>query len=149
MAVLNAPGSWHDAHVVRLIYDTLKSDVPNGYFLVVDTAFPRGTASIARKIQALIIGGEYIPADTVEQCKAMQVNRQLLCYRQTAKWGMHMLQGSFGRLQVPLDINSEEGRREILELCTRLSNIQAQCVGINQIWNVYMPIWKGAEDEEL
>ncbi|KAG5649327.1 hypothetical protein H0H81_004598 [Sphagnurus paluster] len=49
MAVLNAPGSWHDARVARPIFTALE-DVPDGFFLVADTAFPRGSASINGKI---------------------------------------------------------------------------------------------------
>ena len=60
-----------------------------------------------------------------------------------------MLQSLFGRLQVPLDINVERDRRELLELCCRLHNIWTELVGINQIRNVYMPVWKASEDEEL
>lgn len=149
MAVLNAPGSWHDAHVARPIFQALERDVPDGFFLVADTAFPRGTASIKGKICAPMKGGEYIPADPVEQALALRVNRQLLSYRQTAEWGMRTLQGSFGRLRVPLPIKSEESRRELLEICVRLNNLRARCVGINQIRNVYMPTWKASEDEEL
>jgi len=79
----------------------------------------------------------------------LTVNRQLLSYRQTAEWGMHTMQGSFGRLRVPLNINSENRCKWLLETCCRLSNVRTRCVGISQIRNVYMPIWKAAEDEQL
>src|SRR6266576_997337 len=39
-AVLNAPGSWHDSHVAQPIFEQLHSHVPDGYYLVADTAFP-------------------------------------------------------------------------------------------------------------
>ncbi|KAG5653357.1 hypothetical protein H0H81_000858 [Sphagnurus paluster] len=148
MAVLNAPGSWHDARVARPIYEAL-ANVPDGFFLVADTAFPRGSASIQGKIRAPMKGGEYIPADFLEQQHALQVNRQLLSYRQTAEWGMRMIQGSFGRLRVPLPINSDRKRQQLLKICIRLSNVRARCVGINQIRNVYMPTWRASEDDEL
>ncbi|KAF5383062.1 hypothetical protein D9615_004821 [Tricholomella constricta] len=149
MAVLNAPGSWHDSRVARPIFQALEHHVPDGYFLVADTAFPRGTVSIHGKIRAPMKGGEYIPADPIEQEQALLVNRQLLSYRQTAEWGMRMLQGSFGRLRVPLPISSEEKRKELLEICVRLSNVRARCVGINQIREVYMPTWRASEDDKL
>jgi hypothetical protein len=148
-AVLNAPGSWHDSHVARPIFNQLLHHVPEGYFLVSDTAFPRGTASIAGKIRAPVKAGERVPQDPYEQEQFLRVNRQLLSYRQTAEWGNRMLQGSFGRLRVPLDINAVEARQELLELCCRLNNVRAQLVGINQIRNVYMPVWKASEDEQL
>lgn len=140
-AVLNAPGSWHDSHVARPIFNQLVHHVPDGFFLI--------SASIAGKIQAPVKAGERIPQDPYEQEQFLQFNRQLLSYRQTAEWGNRMLQGSFGRLRVPLDINKMESRQELLELCCRLNIVRARVVGINQIRNVYMPVWKTSEDEQL
>jgi len=60
-----------------------------------------------------------------------------------------MLQGSFGRLRVPLPITSAIRRRHRIELCARLSNVRACCVGINEIRSVYVPIWKASEDDQL
>ncbi|KII84777.1 hypothetical protein PLICRDRAFT_57297 [Plicaturopsis crispa FD-325 SS-3] len=148
-AVLNSPGSWHDAHVARPVFETLRRFTPEGYYLVADTAFPRGTASIAGKIKAPLKGGQRITADPTEQQRIMRYQRQLLSYRQTAEWGMRMFQGSWGRLRVPLDVNDEGGRKELLELCVRSSNVRTRCVGINQIRNVYMPRWQESEDERL
>jgi hypothetical protein len=59
------------------------------------------------------------------------------------------MQGSFGRLRVPLNITDGIERQELLELCVRLFNIRATCVGINQIKSVYEPIWRASEDEQL
>ncbi|KAF8799597.1 hypothetical protein BYT27DRAFT_7058723, partial [Phlegmacium glaucopus] len=146
--VLNSPVQ-HDAHVARPIFDQLRTQVPDGYFLVSDTAFPRGTTSITGKIRAPLKGGERITAEPVAQQLTLAINRQLLSYRQTAEWGMRMMQGSFGRLRVPLPISSDKARRRLLETCVRLSNIRARCVGINQIRSVYMPIWRASEDEQL
>ena len=36
-----------------------------------------------------------------------------------------------------------------MELCCWLKNFRAELVGINQIQNVYMPVWKTSEDESL
>ena len=51
-AVINAPGSWHDARIARPIYVKLLHHTPDTYYLVADTAFPRGTDSIQGKIKA-------------------------------------------------------------------------------------------------
>ncbi|KAF5371930.1 hypothetical protein D9757_011485 [Collybiopsis confluens] len=147
--VLNAPGSWHDAHTAKPIFERLRSDVPSGFYVVSDTAFPRGPAAIQGKIQAPMKGGERIPADPVQQEQAMARNRQLLSYRQTAEWGMRIMQGSFGRLRVPLPISNSDARQELLEICCRLTNVRAICVGINQIRSVYLPTWKASEDDRL
>jgi hypothetical protein len=147
-AILNSPGSWHDAHVAQPIFHRLLA-IPNGYYLIADTAFPRGTQAIAGKIRASIKSGQSVPANCAERDKFMQYNRQLLSYRQTAEWGMRTMQGSFGQLRVPLTISSVTDRQELLELCVRLFNIWANCVGISQIKSVYEPIWRESEDDEL
>ena len=43
---LNAPGSWHDSRVAQTIYEKLRTRTPNGFYLVADTAFPRGNAEL-------------------------------------------------------------------------------------------------------
>ncbi|KAL0570561.1 hypothetical protein V5O48_011398 [Marasmius crinis-equi] len=148
-AVLNAPGSWHDSNVARPIFERLHTRVPNGYFLVADTAFPRGSSSIAGKIRAPLKSGGRLTDTQAERDMALRFNRQLLSYRQTAEWGMRTIQGSFGRLCVPLDVNSPRKRKRLLENCSRLFNVRARCVGINQIKSVYVPIWRATEDEAL
>ncbi|KAE9383641.1 hypothetical protein BT96DRAFT_1027124 [Gymnopus androsaceus JB14] len=148
-ASLNAPGSWHDAHVSRRIFERLRTRVPEGYYLIADTAFPRGDDSISGKIRAPVKAGECIPANPTEQEQFMAFNRQLLSFRQTAEWGMRALQGAFGRLRVPLPINDPRGRLLLLEIIARLFNVWTVCVGINQIRNVYEPIWHASEDEQL
>jgi hypothetical protein len=62
---------------------------------------------------------------------------------------MRTMQGSFGRLRVPLNVANTADRQELLELCVRLFNVRANCVGISQIKSVYEPIWRASEDERL
>ena len=66
----------------------------------------------------------------------------------TITW-QNMIQGSFARLRVPLPISSAQQRQRLLENCLRLSNVRTRCVGVNQIRNVYMPIWQDSEDQRL
>jgi hypothetical protein len=127
----------------------LRTRIPDGYYLVADTAFPRGTQSIAGKIRAPLKSGERVPMDPVARQHALVVNQQLLSYRQTAEWGMRTLRGSFGRLRVPLPIMSDTRRHSLIEICVRLTNIRTRCVGISQIRSVYEPIWRASEDDSL
>ena len=83
--MINAPGSWHDAHVAQPIFDKLRTKIPEDYYLVADTAFPRGAQSIDGKICAPLKSGEQVPADPVLRLHLLAVNRQLLSYRQTAE----------------------------------------------------------------
>lgn len=140
--ILNAPGSWHDARVARPIYKLLREKTPDGYFLVADTAFPRGTRQIAGRIRCALKQGERLPADEQERAQRLAYDRQLLSYRQTAEWGMRSIQGVFGRLRLPLTIEDDKERSDMLEVCMRLTNVRTKRVGINQIRSVYMPIWK-------
>jgi hypothetical protein len=77
----------------------------------------------------------------------MLYNRELLSYRQTAEWGMRALQGTFGRLRIPLEINHSSHRQQLIEICIRLHNLRTRRVGLNEIRNVYMKVWidDGAE----
>jgi hypothetical protein len=145
----NAPGSWHDSRVARKIYEKLEFETPDGYYLVTDTAFPRGTNRIQGRIKAPIKSGTTLPRDRRERDEFMQFNNQLLSYRQTAEWGNRGLQGSFGRLRMPLPIDEIDARGDLLEICFRLYNLRARKVGLNQIREVYMPIWQAGEQERI
>lgn len=79
----------------------------------------------------------------------MAFDRQLLSYRQTAEWGNRTIQGSFGRLRVPLPIQHEDVRGDLLEVIMRLYQVRTRKVGINQITTVYMNVWKDGEQERL
>ena len=62
---------------------------------------------------------------------------------------MRALQGSFGRLRVPLEINYSDRRGDLIETCVRAHNARANIVGINQIRSVYMPIWTEGNQAEI
>lgn len=132
-AGLNAPGSWHDSRVARSIYQKLLTRTPEGFYLVADTAFPRGSAQIEGRICAPIKTGQAIHGTTAQIEEKLAFDRDLLSYRQTAEWGMRALQGSFGRLRLPLGIGDAEERGDLLEMCVRLHNLRTQRVGYNQI----------------
>jgi len=93
--------------------------------------------------------GTRLPADPTARDRALAFDRQLLSFRQTAEWGNHTLQGSFGRLRIPLQINYSDRRGDLLENCVRLYNLCARKVGYNQIRSVYMPIWKANGQEVI
>ena len=143
---MNAPGSWHDSKVARLIYRKLRNDTPEGFYLIADTAFPRGARYIEGRIKAPVKTGARLPHNPEERANRLRFDRQLVSFRQSAEWGMRALQGSFGRLRLPLEINDDGGRADLLEVCVRMNNVRALLVGINQIRNVYMPIWQDEDD---
>ena len=80
-----------------------------------------------------------------EMQAAVQFDNQLLSCWQAAEWGMWTIQGSFGCLHLPLPIANTRACANLIEACIQLSNVCAQLVGISQIWEVFMPIWKEEE----
>jgi hypothetical protein len=148
-AKINAPGSWHDSRIAQPIYEKLRTRTPDGFYLVADTAFPRGAKQIEGKIRAPIKTGQRMRGTMEEIEEHLAFDRQLLSYRQTAEWGMRGLQGSFGRLRIPLEIGRHKERGDLIEICIRLHNLRACTVGINQIRTVYMPIWKQNGQEQV
>lgn len=145
---INAPGSWHDSRVARPIYEKLLNHTPDGWYLVADTAFPRGTDAIKGRIRAPMKSGTRLSSDPQVHGHQVAFDRQLLSYRQTAEWGMRAIQGAFGRLRVPLPVGDSNRRSTILELVVRLHNLRSRKVGINQIRTVYMPIWREGHEQE-
>ena len=148
-ACLNAPGSWHDSQVARSLYDVLAEQLPAPYYLVADTAFPRGSGRCPGKIRAPLLAGANLPGDPEELFAALNFNRQLVSHRQSAEWGMRALEGGFGRLRVPLPIGDTQFRQDLLEICIRLHNVRVRCVGINETLNVYQPMWAPVDDAWL
>jgi hypothetical protein len=145
-AHVNAPGSWHDSRVAQPIYRKLQNETPAGFYLVADTAFPRGTDQIQGRIRAPLKAGQRLAGTQEEIEGLLSFDRQLLSYRQTAEWGNRRLQGSFGRLRVPLEVNAAERRGDLLETCVRGYCLRARRVGLNQIRAVYMPQWQEGSD---
>jgi hypothetical protein len=143
----NAPGSWHDSRVARPIYDALRDSTPGGYYIVADSAFPRGTNVIDGRIHAPLKQGQRVTGTIEEIQEKMAYNRELLSYRQTAEWGMRAIQGAFGRLRMPLEVTNKDARGDLIEICIRLHNLRTIKVGINQIRTVYMKHWQETEDD--
>ncbi|KZT56611.1 hypothetical protein CALCODRAFT_435526 [Calocera cornea HHB12733] len=141
-AAINAPGSWHDSKVSSGIYAQLEEYTPDDFFLAADTAFPHNRNSIKTKIRTPVKSGSRTTRDQ------LQFLDQLVSFRQSAEWGMRAIQGSFGRLRLPLDANDAPTRRTLLETVFRLHQIRVRLVGINQLRNVYEPIWTETTEQK-
>ncbi|SJK97335.1 uncharacterized protein ARMOST_00587 [Armillaria ostoyae] len=130
---LNAPGSWHDSRVTQPIYEKLRTETLEGYYLITDTAFPHDTDQIHGCIHAPMKKGTRLPGNALERAEMLAFDRQLLSLRQAAEWGNHALQGSFGRPYIPLQISYHDCRGDLLEICVCLYQLRTWLVGINQI----------------
>jgi hypothetical protein len=81
---------------------------PDGFYLIADTAFPRGTASIEGRIVAPMKTGQTFTG-TQEQIEEKALfDHEVISYRQSAEWGMQSIQGSFGQLRLPLSIHNDQ-----------------------------------------
>jgi hypothetical protein len=107
---INAPGSWHNSRIAWPIYSQLLHHMPAGFYLVADSAFPCGTQNIAGRICMPIKASQVLHGmrEDIENC--LQFDQQLLSYCQTAEWGNRGLQGSFGWLCVPIEVNHTQRR---------------------------------------
>ena len=78
-------------------------------------------------------------------------HKQLVSSRQSAEWGMRIIQGCWSRLHLPLPVDNHK-RQQILTCCIALHNLRTRRVGLNQIKTVYQDHWKvamfGAPDAE-
>jgi len=85
---------------MQRIYKTLHSQTLNGFYLVADTAFPCGGAAFHQGgfICMPMKAGKTLHLIEEGMHAAIQFNNQLLSCQQAAKWGMQMIQGSFGQL---------------------------------------------------
>ena len=144
----NAPGSWHDARVAYPIYDQLLGNTPDGFYLIADTAFPRGTGDIDGRIVVPMKSGQSFTGTQAEIDERYLFDHEVVSYRQTAEWGMRSIQGSFGRLRLPLPIGNDQQRANLLEICFRLHNLRTRRIGHNQIQSVYMAEWRKTAEEE-
>ena len=146
---MNCPGSWHDSRVAEGIYDKLEHNTPDGYCIVADAAFPTGHNRITGKILVPLKAGEDLPRDHAQREHKLRFSRSILSYRQTAEWGMRELQGSFGRLRIPLGVEDMEKRADLIESCFRLHNLRTRLIGINQIRRVCVPAWCEGESGRI
>jgi hypothetical protein len=72
--------------------------IPDGFYLVADTAFLCGAQTIEGKIWVPIKSGQQMRGTIDKIQEHLAFDRELLLYWQTAEWGMCGLQGSFGQL---------------------------------------------------
>ena len=122
------------------VYDQLVDHTPDGFYLVTDTAFLRGTAHVDKKLNAPLKQGNVLPRSLLHRTEHLALDCQLLSYWQTAEWGMRALQGGFGHLRAPLTVDAD-ARLILLHVVTCAYNLQTRCVGLNKIWAVYCDIW--------
>ncbi|QRW24360.1 DDE superfamily endonuclease [Rhizoctonia solani] len=89
VAVMNAPGSWHDSNMAWPIYDLLRHKTPNSCFLIANSAFPCLGVGEAQKIKVPL---------KINVCRTReqdQESQEVTTARQAVEWGMQAIQGCF------------------------------------------------------
>ena len=123
-AILNAPGSWHNSNIADCLYAKLLNNTPEGYRIISDTVFPRCTNQLEYRILAPKKKGNRLPTSPHAYACLKKLNKQLVSARQAAEWGMRALQGSFGRLKLPLPAADHQFRAQVIELAVQLHQIR-------------------------
>jgi hypothetical protein len=126
----------------------LLEHTPDGFYLIADTAFPRGARDIDGRIVVPMKSGQTFRGTQNEIEEKELFDHEVVSYRQTAEWGMRSIQGSFGQLRLPLPIRDDQQRGNLLEICFRLHNLRTRRIGRNQIQSVYMKEWRKTTEEE-
>ncbi|OAV92037.1 hypothetical protein PTTG_05184 [Puccinia triticina 1-1 BBBD Race 1] len=107
-AVLNAPASWHDSTIAEPLYEQLLECTPPGYRIISDTAFPQKSERLQQRILAPVKRGDRLPESPEAYARLKLINEQLVLAWQAAEWGMRSIQGSFGRLKMPLPASDHQ-----------------------------------------
>ena len=138
--VLNCPGSWHDSFVAHIgkFYDTILSNVPGGFFVVADSAFP-----VSKELCNVI---KRPPKSNEKYTKSAMglSDRQvadLISIRQGSEWGMRALQGAFPRLTARFIWETRGVRGVVLHNIVHLFNLRTRKIGFNQIRTLWMPAY--------
>ena len=148
IAFFNVPGCTHDSQIADYgdIYDKLESMYRlYGAKCTVDSAFR------ARNKPYLIKSAQdncFSDLPTSRECRTdIQRKREATSMRQSAEWGMRMLQAGFPRLKERFVYEERGERRIILKCIVLLHNLRSRMVGINQLQSVYMPYLLQSADE--
>lgn len=133
-AILNSPGSWHDAMVARPLYDFFRRNPQLLFSLIADSAFPRN-----KEFQKVILKPiKKFPRRGLARRMVTRKHRAIVSLRQAAEWGMRSLQATFSRLKTRLPSNAFQ-RSLIVECCCYLHNFRVDTMGISQINTVFSP----------
>ena len=133
--------------MAKPIYIKLRDHTPPDYYIVADTAFPRGVEVIDGHIRAPFKAGQFLQGTQEEIEYSMAFDHDLLSYRQTAEWGNRAIKSCWGRLTVPLEVAHKEQCANLLEICVRGHCLRTSWVGLNQIQSVYEPRWQVAGED--
>lgn len=135
----NCPGSWHDARISAPLFKNLLTEegCPSPFRLVADSAFPCTVQYRDKILSVPKVNSVRNDGSVEEEIR----NAVITKHRQPAEWGMHALQGGFGRLRMKLT-SDVLVREKVLDVIWYLHNYRTRMVGINQTATVYQKLWQ-------
>lgn len=131
-ANINLPGCCHDAYVARKLFDRLQQHSPPGYRLVGDSAFTKPGGKILVPLKK----GQRLSDNAEVRGMQLQLSSACIRVRQSAEWGMGMVQRVYKRLNSILPADTSYNR-QLIAVCLHLLNFRTRVVGLNQIQTVY------------
>jgi len=134
MAIVNAPGTWHDARVFSegKVWQHL-FEYPPHLSICGDTAFGADKPQLIRVLSETELAT--MSPRRRERLKA--INAVLSGVRVASEWGIAALFRAFNILNTP--IASWQRRGYIKLLCVHLFNVRTRTMGVNQIRAVFEP----------
>ena len=137
-ATYNAPGSWHDQTLARNLFNILRDRqlTPDPFCVGADSGLHPNAVDCHLKMLTPMPDKDLhkMPLHTFVQ--TVLRHKQLVSSRQSAEWGMRIIQGCWSRLHLPLPVDNHK-RQQILTCCIALHNLRTRRVGLNQIKTVY------------
>ena len=132
--LINAPGSWHDAYMFDRCQIEFVSRLPQGIWMLGDTAFP----IIPGKVERARKAGESLPAN--HQRREFQLNLEQFSSRMrlSAEWGVKDLKRTWAFFQKKLTTDDVKFNLMMWESSIRLFNVRARCMNVGQIHSVFV-----------
>jgi hypothetical protein len=140
----NCPGSWNDGDTSLDFRRILADPVLNPdsrYGIVADSAFPCGKDMTGRVMTPLKEGDLSRLVPSVRKA-AKAMSGAITFIRQSAEWGMGVVEKVYHRLWLPLPYDMQKRQRRLDNLF-RLSNYRVRSVGISEIRTTH---FHGKED---
>jgi hypothetical protein len=132
-AAYNLPGAWHDsmAAAVGGLYHHLAVAVPQGKFLLGDSAFIRGPHVLDTATARTLLG--HTPEEVIILRAASKMVSKV---RILVEWSFGGLKKTFQILQTRLPRTSS-GRKIIFELCFHLWNYRVRTMRVGEVVRVF------------
>ena len=124
-ARVNVPGTVADSLIASEAYRYIKHEVPDGYAILADSAFPALGGKIVKPLKA----PQLLTATAEERARS----RVIAGMRVPCEWGNRGLKSCFPRLCLPLPARDSAFRGALIQSCVHLYNFRTRTMDYSQI----------------